>query len=213
MIENEASARAWLRSIPEYNPQAEKRLERLVALLFEENGRQNLVSASSLDHIWQRHIADSAQLLLHVPRETGALWLDLGTGAGFPGLICAILRPEARVQMVESRPRRSAWLKQLCTDLELSNACVIEMRLELLHTQLVSIIAARAFAPLERLLKLSARFSDANTYWLLPKGRSAAHELHELTGWHHTFHVEQSLTNQDAGLIIGRLTGEARQIR
>jgi 16S rRNA (guanine527-N7)-methyltransferase len=59
------------------------------------------------------------------------------------------------------------------------------------------------------LLKLSARFSDSNTRWLLPKGRSAAHELQELTGWRHMFHVEHSLTDREAGLIVGRLNGKA----
>lgn len=211
MIKDEASARTWLKTLPEYNDNAQGQLERLSTLLIAENGRQNLVSASSLEHIWQRHIADSAQLLLHVPRETGAKWLDLGTGAGFPGIVDAILRPEATFLLVESRPRRTAWLKQVALELKLPNIYVIGSRLELRQSELMSVISARAFAPLHRLLELSARFSDNNTWWLLPKGRSAAHELAELSGWQHMFHVEQSLTDPDAGLIVGRLIGRTRQ--
>ncbi len=209
MIDDEASARAWLSTLPEYDAVAEARLERLVALLAEENARQNLVSAASLSHVWQRHIADSAQLLLNVPRGTSGAWLDLGTGAGFPGVVAAILRPDAEMLMVESRPKRTAWLKHVCAILDLPQARIIESRLELVETRIVSVISARAFAPLDRLLKLSARFSDPNTHWLLPKGRSAAHELQELTGWRHMFHVEHSLTDREAGLIVGRLNGKA----
>ena len=209
MITDEASARDWLNTLPEYDAVARERLERLIDLLAQENAQQNLVSASSLAHVWQRHIADSAQLLLNVPRETPGPWLDLGTGAGFPGLVVAILRPEREMLMVESRPRRSAWLQHIASILDLPNATVFESRLELIETRRMSVISARAFAPLDRLLKLSARFSDPDTIWLLPKGRSAAHELQALNGWRHMFHVEQSLTDNEAGLIVGRLNGKA----
>lgn len=211
MIVDEPSALNWLRSLPEYDAVADARLVSLVQLLVEENAHQNLVAASSLTQVWQRHIADSAQLLNHVPRETSSPWLDLGTGAGFPGLVIAILRPDVEMLMVESRPRRVAWLERVVAVLELANARVVPCRLELLDTQPVSVISARAFAPLDRLLKLSARFSTAKTVWLLPKGQSAAQELEALTGWQHMFHVEQSLTDGEAGLIVGQLNGKARK--
>ena len=99
IFDGESEARAWLAALPDCDAAAFERLELLVALLREENQRQNLVSAASMDHIWVRHVADSAQLLSHVPRETGEPWLDLGTGAGFPGLVIAALRPEWRVVM------------------------------------------------------------------------------------------------------------------
>ncbi len=213
MIDDERSARIWLRTFPEYDDVAEFKLEQLVALLVAENAQQNLVSETSLKHVWQRHVVDSAQLLMHVPRGTGASWLDLGTGAGFPGLVISILRPETEIAMVESRPKRAAWLKRVCATLALPCARVIESRIELVDTQKFSVISARAFAPLDRLLKLSARFSDPETLWLLPKGRSAAHELQTLTGWQHMFHVEQSLTDREAGLIVGRLNGKTGHSR
>ena len=207
MIASEAQAIAWLRALPECDDAVFARLERLVAALAAENSRQNLVSAASLASIWQRHIADSAQLLCHVPRETGSPWLDLGTGAGFPGLVLAALRPEARIVMVESRPLRSAWLEQMRDALGLQQAEVVSQRLELVETIPFRVISARAFAPLDRLLRLSARFSTDETLWLLPKGRSVQQELHELTGWRHMFHVEQSLTDSEAGIVVGTLNG------
>ena len=209
ILRTEAEARAWLAQLPEWDAAARERLELLEQLLRAENQRQNLVGATSLESLWLRHIADSAQLLAHVPRETGSPWLDLGTGAGFPGLVIAALRPECRVVMVESRARRAEWLETARGALHLDRAVVYGGQLETLPTQKFCVISARAFAPLPKLLKLSARFSTGATRWLLPKGRSAAQELLELNGWEHVFHVEQSLSDAEAGLIVGTLDGKS----
>ncbi len=206
MTESDEAAREWLLRSGECDAEAMTRLERLVELLSAENERQNLVSKTSLAEVWRRHIADSAQLLSYVPRGTSP-WLDLGTGAGFPGLVIAALRPECEVLMVESRARRVEWLERARIDLGLSNAKVLATRLELLETRQVAVISARAFAPLAKLLSLSARFSTAATIWALPKGRSAQQELDELRGWRHVFHVKQSLTEPHAGIIVGTLSG------
>ena len=209
MIANEAEARRWLDQLPEWNAEAGARLEQLVALLKQENTHQNLISAASMDAVWLRHVVDSAQLLRLVPRESSSPWLDLGTGAGFPGLVIAALRPECEVLMVESRARRAEWLERARIALGLERAKIVAARLELIPTEPVCVISARAFAPLPRLLELSARFSTADTRWLLPKGRSAPQELQELTGWNHMFHVEHSLTDPEAGIIAGTLLGKA----
>jgi 16S rRNA (guanine527-N7)-methyltransferase len=115
MIADEAQARRFCAERTDSAGIA--RLERLATLLTEENARQNLVSAASLDAIWLRHFADSLQLLDHVPRGSEALpkeqtgaWLDLGSGAGFPGLAVVAARPELSVVAVESRKRRVEWL-------------------------------------------------------------------------------------------------------
>lgn len=207
MMETEDQARSWLAALPGCDEDAIARLETLVALLREENRRQNLVSQASLDHIWLRHIVDSAQLLTHVPRETSGAWMDLGTGSGFPGLVIAALQPERVVLMVESRARRIEWLERARIALGLSHAHVIGQRLEMVETRNAAVISARAFAPLDRLLSLSARFSTSDTIWLLPKGRSAQQELQDLRAWRHMFHVEQSLTDPEAGIIVGTLAG------
>ena len=185
------------------------RLERFVAALREENERQNLVARPTLDSVWQRHIADSAQLLDHVPRET-PLWLDLGSGAGMPGLVVAAMRPEWPVVLVESRRKRIDWLARMASEMGLDRCRVEGSRLELVKSVPAGVISARAFAPLDRILSLSARFSTADTLWLLPKGRSAAQELQELPKRQSAlFHVEQSQTDADAGIIVGHLAGKA----
>jgi 16S rRNA (guanine527-N7)-methyltransferase len=207
MIADEAQARVWLEGLREWDEVACERLERLAALLVEENAQQNLVAASSLEMVWQRHIADSAQLLRFVPRETSSPWLDLGTGAGFPGLVVAALRPEAEVLMVESRGRRAEWLERARIALGLDRAKVLGMKLEAVPDRRVRVISARAFAPLPRLLALSARFSTSETLWLLPKGRSAQQELDAESQFRHMFHVEQSLTDPEAGVIVGQVLG------
>lgn len=179
----------------------------LAEMLREANMAQNLVSAASLEAVWQRHFIDSTQLLDHVPRETRT-WLDLGTGAGFPGLAVAIVRPEMDVHLVESRPLRSRWLNEAVKALELRHVSIAPTPLEKVPTAEYSVISARAFAPLPRLLRLAARFSTSDTTWVLPKGRSAAQELESLSGWDHTFHVEQSRTDPQSGIIVGRLSGK-----
>ncbi|MCW1401441.1 16S rRNA (guanine(527)-N(7))-methyltransferase RsmG [Novosphingobium sp. MW5] len=213
MIVSEAEARQFVSRLGGVDAQAMERLERLAALLAAENQSQNLVAAASLDHVWQRHIADLLQLLAYVPRETSGPWLDLGTGAGFPGLAVACALPDRPVLMVESRARRIDWLQRACESLGLNKAKVLGSRLELVESQTCSVISARAFAPLPKLLDLSARFSTADTIWLLPKGRSARQELQELTGWQHMFHVEQSQTDPEAGIIVGKVTGRAAKAK
>jgi 16S rRNA (guanine527-N7)-methyltransferase len=211
MIADEEEARAWLHQLPECGADALSRLDRLVHLLVEENERQNLVSAASLGEVWRRHIADSAQLLSYVPRGTSP-WLDLGTGAGFPGLVVATLWPDREVLLVETRKRRIEWLERACRELGLVGTRVLGNRLEDVQSRAVATISARAFAPLDRLLELSARFSTKDTVWLLPKGRSAQQELDMLRGWNHMFHVEQSLTDPDAGVIVGTLQGRSGRV-
>jgi len=209
MIASEEDARAWLRTMPEWTVLAGERLERLVELLTAENEQQNLIASATVSSVWRRHIADSAQLLSFTAAATSP-WLDLGTGAGFPGLVIAILLPDREVVMVESRGRRVEWLERVCADLELKSARVVGRSVEKLESRGYPVISARAFAPLKRLLDLSARFSTVDTMWLLPKGRSAQQELDRLRGWRHMFHVEQSLTDADAGVIVGTLAGREK---
>lgn len=210
MIENEEQARAFVESLADDlgSPEAMARIERYIALLLDENQRQNLISRASEEYIWQRHMADSAQLLRFVPRETlggGAQgpWLDLGSGPGLPGLVIAILSPQMPLVMVESRARRIGFLNHCIAELALPKAQVIGERLERVTPFPARAISARAFAPLQTLFSLSAPFSTAATRYVLPKGRSAAHELASLRpAIRKMFHVEQSLTDKDAGIIL-----------
>ncbi|MEY2943616.1 MAG: hypothetical protein RLY97_1630 [Pseudomonadota bacterium] len=208
MIADEQGARIWLQNFSGYDVLAEERCAQFCTMLTDENNRQNLVSSASLNEIWRRHIADSAQLLCHVSRETIRSWLDLGAGAGFPGIIIAILQPQTEITLVESRSKRIAWLEHLRITLNLDNLQIIGSRLESIESRHYDVISARAFAPLDKLLTLSARFSTATTQFALPKGRMAAQELAALSSWQHRFHVEPSLTDPEAGIIIGQLHGK-----
>ena len=202
MIESEADARRFVRTLG--RPEAVEKLQCLAHELDSENSRQNLVAKNTLNQVWQRHFADSAQLL-RLAEPAQQPWLDLGSGAGFPGLVIAALRPEMDVALIESRKRRIEWLERMVEVLDLKNCRVEGRRLELVESCEAGVISARAFAPLARLLALSARFSTNRTQWVLPKGRMAAQEVSDLSpAGRRMFHVEQSLTDQDAGIIVGK---------
>ena len=123
LLQDEASARQYVAR--HAGEDALIKLEQLVEALLVENRQQNLIAKPTEPNIWVRHIADSAQLLRFVPRETSGTWLDLGSGAGFPGLVISALRPEIAVVLVESRARRVEWLELIIETLSLDN-CLVE---------------------------------------------------------------------------------------
>ncbi|NVD44454.1 16S rRNA (guanine(527)-N(7))-methyltransferase RsmG [Qipengyuania atrilutea] len=202
MISNEAEAKKYVASL--CSDEDFEKLEQYVSMLRDENRHQNLVAHRSLDNVWHRHIADSAQLVRYVPRETQVV-LDLGSGAGLPGLIWTMIRPNDQVILVESRRRRIEWLQRVTNLLALTNCQIFGERLENMETFHAEVITARAFAPLPQLVALAERFSTKGTTWVLPKGRSAAQERQKLPARVRSlFHVEQSLTDQNAGILIGK---------
>ena len=206
MITTETEARAYVAGLTDAEGLA--RIEMFAALVLEENQRQNLIAKATEAHIWQRHIADSAQLVQNVSRETfGAKaigpWLDLGSGPGFPGLVIAALFPNMPVVLVESRARRAEFLERCTAALGLGKCRVEAARLERIAPFAARAISARAFAPLPKLLALSAPFSTSATRYVLPKGRSAAQELEDLKpSIRAMFHVKHSLTDPEAGIIV-----------
>ena len=198
---DESAAKAWMEKL-DVSRETRATIGRFVTFLREENARQNLVSASSLDQVFARHIVDSAQLWSLAPKTHS--WLDLGSGAGLPGLIIAMLG-DAPVTLVESRRLRADWLSRIAGILDLTNVTVAASRLELVETRPVGTITARAFAPLPKLFALAHRFSTEETLWILPKGRSAAEELASVaTTWHGSFHMEPSVTDPDSAILIAR---------
>lgn len=178
------------------------RLDALVELVIAENSRQNLISQSTIEAIWTRHILDSAQLLDHAPAS--GTWLDIGTGAGFPGLVIAILRAQP-MYLVESRRLRSSFLAEVVDQLDLSLVTVCDQKIEAVPTRPVSVISARALASLEKIFSLAHRFADENTIWILPKGRSVQQELAvACESWQGTFHVKHSITDCDAAIVVAQ---------
>jgi len=176
-----------------------EKLDAYAALLREESRRQNLISTSTLDHLWERHILDSAQLVRFEPHRR-ASWVDIGSGAGLPGIViaCLVVGP---VTMVEPRRLRAEFLHRVCESLGLS-ATVLPGRSERAGGK-YDVITARAVANLAKLLEISAHLSTRKTTWVLPKGRSAEHELAEAQqAWQGAFHVERSVTDSESRIVV-----------
>lgn len=177
-----------------------ERLEHYVSLLRAESERQNLVSAATIDSVWERHILDSAQLVRFEP-FSGASWIDLGSGAGLPGIVIACL-VSGPVTLVEPRRLRADFLHRALDELRLG-AEVICAKAEKV-TGHYDVITARAVAPLVRLLDISQHLSTGKTTWVLPKGRAAVSELADARRtWQGAFHVERSVTDPDSYIVIG----------
>jgi 16S rRNA (guanine527-N7)-methyltransferase len=176
------------------------KLERYVAMLRDESARQNLISAATLEHVWERHILDSAQLVRYESRP-GASWIDIGSGAGLPGIVIACL-VEGPIALVEPRRLRADFLHSVVESLSL-NATVACGKAERAEGKF-DMITARAVASLPLLLKISAHLSTGKTVWALPKGRSAQRELVEARqSWQGEFRVEPSVTDEESYIIVG----------
>lgn len=209
-LDSEESARAWIDETLSPTVRQWAQLNRFAAMLIAENDRQNLIAVSTIPTLWVRHVADSAQLLA-LDRARDGLWIDLGSGPGLPGLVVAILS-DRPLLLVESRRRRCDFLRAVTAELDLSHAEVAEASLERVETRAASTISARAFAPLDKLIGLSTRFSTESTRWLLPKGRNAVKELALLPrAWQRMFHVEQSRTDAESYILVGEGSIGAQQ--
>jgi 16S rRNA (guanine527-N7)-methyltransferase len=176
-----------------------EKIEVYVALLREEAARQNLISASTLDHVWERHILDSAQLVRFEPR-VGASWADIGSGAGLPGIVVACL-VEGPVTLIEPRRLRAEFLHKVVEALRI-DATIFAGKVERAEGE-YEVITARAVARLGETLRISQHLSTIHTVWALPRGRSADAELVEARrAWQGVFHVEQSVTDADSGIVV-----------
>lgn len=177
-----------------------EKIEAYASMLREESQRQNLVSAATLDDLWERHILDSAQLVGFEPRS-GASWADIGSGAGLPGIVIACL-VAGPVTLIEPRRLRAEFLHRVCESLKL-NASVFVGKAERAEGS-YDVITARAVTNLSNLLKISAHLSTRNSRWVLPKGRNAERELVEAQqAWQGAFHVERSATDPESRIIVG----------
>jgi 16S rRNA (guanine527-N7)-methyltransferase len=158
-----------------------ERLEAYVALLGQWNPRINLVGPRTLEDVWRRHIQDSAQLRPLVP-DTARILLDLGSGAGFPGLVLAILGvPE--VHLVEADLRKAAFLREAAR-VTGTAATVHAQRIEATAPIRADVVTARALAPLPNLLDHAERFIATHSILLFLKGQGAAEELtHAQKAW------------------------------
>lgn len=177
---------------------AEERLRRYAGLVEKWSGRINLVSKGDLAQLWERHVQDSLSLVAHIPDGVSHA-IDLGSGAGFPGLVLAIATGIS-FTLIESDTRKAAFL------LEAARATgapvkVINARIEAAHPEPAALITARALAPLDKLLGLALPHLADGGVCLFPKGRTAEVELTEAKPFWH-MEVERFLSPLDAQSCI-----------
>lgn len=177
------------------------KLQTLSVLIIDENKRQNLVAESTVPHLWQRHILDAAQLIRFAPPR--ASWLDIGSGAGLPGLVIAIITSQP-VTLVEPRRLRADFLARAVIRLDLvRNVTIIQSKIESLQLVPFDVMTARAVASLDRLFALAGHLSHKDTVWVLPKGQGAKSELDDARRtWQGDFRLEPSCTDPDAQIVI-----------
>lgn len=198
----EAEARQWI--VDRFGVAREAKLAAFVALLIAESQHQNLVSKSSIGEIWVRHIVDSAQLLAFADSASDGLWIDIGTGAGLPGIVIAILR-DAPILMVEPRRKRVDFLDRCIEELHLTHATTSLAKAEAIEPCAGAFISARAVAALPALFANAHHLSDKDTVWLLPKGQTAQSEVDAARkAWQGSFHVEQSITHPDSKIVVAQ---------
>lgn len=175
------------------------KLERYAELLVAENEIQNLVSRNTVPILWSRHILDGAQLA-RFARRKDVSWLDVGSGPGLPGVVLAAAG-RWQVTLVEPRTRRVEFLQRALTASEIeariipSDVADVEGSFHL--------ITARAVASVDRMLEMTRHLRLPGTRYILPAGRKASDDVEAASRrWHAVFHVEQSVTAPDSGIVL-----------
>jgi 16S rRNA (guanine527-N7)-methyltransferase len=182
------------------------RLKAYADLLADWNTRHNLVAKSTLPDLWHRHLLDSAQLAPMIPDGARTL-ADLGSGAGFPGLVLAAMRPEIAVTLHEATTKKCAFLQAAAERMGIKVA-VRNARLEDLPPQPFDVITARALAPLPQLLTYAYPFTAPNSVCLFLKGQNVGSELTEAHKyWNMQVSQAPSQTEPSAAIVAVRELG------
>lgn len=188
-------------------------LEVFVAELLRWNKRINLIGRGTEQNIWTRHILDCVQLWPLAQQRTNANWVDLGSGAGLPGLVLAIIakhcQMNVRLSLVESDTRKAAFLSAMKHQLDL-NVSVLSERIESIAPLNADIITARALAPLPVLLSLAHRHMADTADLLFPKGRGYPSELDAAkVAW--IFDIDVAKSIAEPGAVILKINGLKRK--
>lgn len=170
-------------------------------LLEKWQNKLNLVSSSTLPHLWKRHFEDSLQLLPYLPKDKNTL-LDLGSGAGFPGLVLALcLRGSYKVTLVEADLRKCLFLENVSRETFLE-VTIMRERIEEIPSLVYDVVTARAFAPLPRLLEQARRFMDEGSIGLFLKGKKVLQEIEEARKkWNFSLEIFESLTDPQGRIL------------
>ena len=165
------------------------RLEAYRAMVLAETAHQNLIARSTFDVFWARHIVDSAQLLTHIEGAGDGPWLDLGAGAGLPGIVLAVCRPELDVRCVDTVGKKAAFIQQVAASLKLPNLQGVHARVETLAGPF-DVICCRAFAALPDFVRWSRQALAPDGVWMAMKGKLPQAEIDALPADVQVFHVE-----------------------
>ncbi len=199
-------------SLKAVNNVSRETLERLTVfanLLVQWQSHINLIAPSTIPDLWERHIEDSLQYVVKFPKARH--WIDLGSGAGLPGMVAAIVLADqggGRVEMVESVGKKCAFLRAVARETGLKQAGVEVVvhndRIENVLYQLdkPNVVSARALASLDQLIHLSADFIKGDTIGLFPKGRDHKAEIGvALQNWSFDFEITNSALEADSVLL------------
>lgn len=197
--------------LPDVSRETTERLETYATLLRAWNPRINLVSRATLENAWTRHIVDSAQVFRLAPQR--GHWCDLGSGGGFPGLVCAILAselaPQLHFTLVESDQRKCAFLRSVLRETSVT-AEVRAARIEALPSLGADILSARALADLSQLLIHAERHLSDDGLALFQKGRQWKKEVDNASKtWRFAMEAIKSETEDDA--VILSISGVSRE--
>ena len=203
-----ATDRAKALQLSHVSRETSARLDSFVTLLLKWQQRMNLIGPSTVEQVWTRHIADSLQLLDLAPDARA--WIDLGTGAGFPGLVIAAAladRLGTVVHLVEKSPKKSTFLREVVRVLKLP-ALVHTVRIEdfiLAFSDSADVITARALAPLPELLGFVAPFVEKGAQALLLKGQDVDAELTQASKcWNIEYTLVPSRTDPRGRIVVVR---------
>jgi 16S rRNA (guanine527-N7)-methyltransferase len=203
-----AADRARALALTPVSRETADRLDRFVALLRDWQRRTNLIASATLPMLWTRHVADGLQLADVAPRAR--IWVDLGSGAGFPGLMIACVlagKPGVAVHLVESNAKKAAFLRAAVRATRVP-AIVHPVRIEDFvdnFRESADIVTARALAPLERLLAAAYPLLQGGTVGLFPKGRDVDTELTQATKcWRFQSTLIRSRTEPMARIVVVR---------
>jgi 16S rRNA (guanine527-N7)-methyltransferase len=202
----EAEAKKLLKSSLGFSDIDIDKLEKFKTFLLEYNAKYNLISKSTENTIWARHILDSAQLLRYIDTNSKNIMADLGSGAGFPGLVISVFNknPEFHVKLYEKSPVKREFLNMLKKELNLKIKVennVYDERID------ANLIVSRAFKKIDEILKISRETITKPHKIIILKGKNAEKEIKGGSlGKNYSYKLENSMTDKDSKIIIMKVS-------
>ena len=199
---NEEEAKQILKKDLNFSENNINNLEIFRIMLIEYNAKYNLISKSTENSIWSRHILDSAQLLKYFNVSSGGILADLGSGAGFPGLVLAIFikNPQFHVKLIEKSPVKREFLNNVVAKLNID----VEILVNVYEAKInADIIVARAFKKLDQIINISREKMKKPHKIIILKGKNAQFEINNVSlPSNYSYKLENSITSVDSKIII-----------